>query len=638
MSTALAPEVGSLDLWTRFQEGRVDHREIARNLMLQRWSRCRRSGLSADNPGEPAMALAGLAEAIDAFAPLLAPGAPFDAFASALANEGFCGVLSDDTGRVLSSRIAEPFEASVVTRRLVQGAVWSEDARGTNGIGTTLFEQRPTAILGADHFERRNHVFACYGAPIRDVRERVVGVLDATGPASCAGPFIHASVVAAAAALEALIVGRAYDAATPGGLFALEKLLAGLPHAALIMESTGRVRRTNESFRAIAGDADHADLLRRITAPRPGAQRHPDRAARDLPRGMAVELEPIGDPSDPIASIVHLRERTTRRIPASRVARLPDSFASIAGGDPAIDAARMRAARFARTDMPMLVLGETGTGKDLFARAIHEASPRAGAPFIAVNAGSLTGTLLESELFGYAPGSFTGADRRGSTGKLAAADQGTLFLDEVGELSPGVQAMLLRFLESGAFFRVGESTERTVDVRIIAATHRPLPKLVKEGRFRSDLYFRLRGVVLHLPPLRQRTDRRELTEHLLARIASKRGLGDVPGLSPAALAWIERHTWPGNVRELRAALDYAAVMAMDTPRIELWHLPTEAGGPAVDRSDLRSSAEREALLRALDLSGGNLSGAARHMGVARSTLYRMLDRHALRGEKSDPLR
>jgi transcriptional regulator with PAS, ATPase and Fis domain len=298
----------------------------------------------------------------------------------------------------------------------------------------------------------------------------------------------------------------------------------------------------------------------------------------------------------------------------------------------------MRAARFARTDMPMLVLGETGTGKDLFARAIHEASPRAGAPFIAVNAGSLTGTLLESELFGYAPGSFTGADRRGSTGKLAAADQGTLFLDEVGELSPGVQAMLLRFLESGAFFRVGESTERTVDVRIIAATHRPLPKLVKEGRFRSDLYFRLRGVVLHLPPLRQRTDRRELTEHLLARIASKRGLGDVPGLSPAALAWIDRHTWPGNVRELRAALDYAAVMAMDTPRIELWHLPTEAGGPAVDRSDLRSSAEREALLRALDLSGGNLSGAARHMGVARSTLYRMLDRHALRGEKSDPLR
>ncbi len=238
-------------------------------------------------------------------------------------------------------------------------------------------------------------------------------------------------------------------------------------------------------------------------------------------------------------------------------------------------------------------------------------------------------------MFGYAPGAFTGAAPGGRTGKLATAHGGTLFLDEIGELSPSVQAMLLRFLEDGSFFRVGEATEQRADVRLITATSRELPALVSEGRFRDDLYFRMRGIVLRLPALRNRTDRRELAEVLLARIALKQKRPKPLGLSPAALAWIERHTWPGNVRELRTAMDFAVVLAGDAPRVELWHLPVEGMVQAPDHGNPLHSAERTAVLGALDHSQGNLSEAARHLGVARSTLYRMLARQGLWGSSAN---
>jgi transcriptional regulator with PAS, ATPase and Fis domain len=351
--------------------------------------------------------------------------------------------------------------------------------------------------------------------------------------------------------------------------------------------------------------------------------------------GLELELEPYGSPDDPFAALVHVRPR--RRGPRALEVDLapPAAFSTIVGSDPALVAARARAARFAVTDLPLLLLGESGTGKELFARAVHAASTRSTAPFVAVNSGTLTGTLLESELFGYAPGAFTGAAPAGRIGKLATAHGGTLFLDEIGEMSPSVQAMLLRFLEDGSFFRVGEATEQRADVRLITATSRDVPALVSEGRFRRDLYFRVRGIVIRLPALRDRTDRRELAEGLLARIALKQKRPKPLGLSPAAVDWIERNHWPGNVRELRTALEFAVVMAGDAPRVELWHLPVEDMLPAPDQGGLLHSAERTAVLGALDHSRGNLSEAARHLGVARSTLYRMLIRQGLRGNSGN---
>ena len=629
MSVALQSPAVTLQLWERFQAGHCAAEEVTRSRVLQRWQRCRDAGLVAERPDEPVMALESLEGSRERFAPLLAPGAPFDAFASAMAEAGYSGLFCDADGVIISRRISEPFENAVACARLIEGAVWSESARGTNGVGTALFERAPVTVVGAEHFERRNHILACYAAPVRDIYERVVAVLDASGLASEAANFVQASVVATAAAIEALIIARTYDAAVPGGLFELERLLSRMPHAAVLVEVTGHVRRSNTRYRALMGEAGSTGLIHLVRASLAGGR---GVAEANLPaplRGIALEVEPIGSPIDPFAALVHMRPPAARR--GSSAARpLPEAFSAIVGSDPSIVAARNQAARFAHSDLPVLVLADTGTGKEIFARAIHAASPRAAAPFVPVNCGALTGTLLESELFGYGPGAFTGAAAGGRTGKLAAADGGTLFLDEVGELSQSAQAMLLRFLEDGTFYRVGEAAERRADVRLIAATSRDLPALAAQQQFRSDLYYRMRGVVLRLPALRDRNDRSELALALLERIASQRGLPKPLGLSRAALAWIEKHLWPGNVRELRSALDYAVVLAGDAPRVELWHLPVEETSPSEGEGALRARAERAAVLRALTEGRGNLSDAARSLGVARSTLYRMLDRHGLR--------
>ena len=634
MSTVKSGAGTDLQIWERFQAGGCAPPEIQSNLVLQRWARCRDAGLSADNPGEPLMALERLPAARERYAPLLAPGAPFDAFATAIARAGFCGLLCDENGLVIARRIAEPFEASIVETRLIEGALWSESARGTNGVGTTLAERGPVSVVGTEHYERRNHALACYGAPVRDVRERIVGVLDASGPVSEAAEFIHASVVATAAAIEALLVARTYDAALPGGLFELERLLAGLPHATFVVEVTGHVRRANHLLRRLLHGEDAIALAQtvgeRLAANPTTTSIRLERASGSL-RGFELDLEPIGSTEDPFAALVHVRPRRRGPQPPKPAAAVPAAFSTIAGTDPTIVAARARAAQFATTDLPVLLLGESGTGKELFARAVHTASHRGRAPFVAVNSGSLTGTLLESEMFGYAPGAFTGAAPAGHVGKLATAHGGTLFLDEIGEMSLSVQAMLLRFLEDGSFFRVGGATEQRADVRLITATNRDLSALVSQGRFRDDLYFRMRGLVLRLPALRDRTDRRELAEALLGRIAQRQGRPKPLGVSPAALTWIERHAWPGNVRELRTALEFAVVLAGDGPRVELLHLPVEEPLPSAGPYDPLSAAERTALLGALDHSRGNLSEAARHLGVARSTLYRMLIRQGLKG-------
>ena len=266
MSMMLVQQPTDLRLWEQFQVGRFSTEEIAANLVLRRWQRSRDAGLSGDNPSEPVMSLVSLAESMAAFAPLLAPGAPFDVFASVMAKSGYCGLFCDANGVILSRRISEPFDNTITRARLVEGAVWSEGARGTNGVGTTLEECDALSIIGAEHYELRNHMLACYAAPVRDIRERVVAVLDATGPVSAADNFAHASVVATAAALEALIIARTYDTAVPGGLFELERLLARLPHATLLVEMTGHVRRVNDRFRAMRPESNGADLARRVSS------------------------------------------------------------------------------------------------------------------------------------------------------------------------------------------------------------------------------------------------------------------------------------------------------------------------------------------------------------------------------------
>lgn len=292
---------------------------------------------------------------------------------------------------------------------------------------------------------------------------------------------------------------------------------------------------------------------------------------------------------------------------------------------PAMRVVLRRAARFAAADAPVMILGESGSGKEVVARALHESSPRSAKPFVAVNVAALPADLLESELFGHARGAFTGATTA-KVGLFEAAAGGTLFLDEIAEMPLSLQAKLLRALQDGELRRVGETRAFAVDVRIVSATHRDLGQRVADGSFRQDLLFRLRVLTLTVPPLRER--REDIA--VLAQTFLGEERSEALRLSPAALRVLESYTWPGNVRELQNAIKHGAALAEDGI-IDVQHLPEDLvarprtspnGGPA----ELRPLAEieREHVLRVLEACGGSQVEAARVLGIGRNTLWRKL--------------
>jgi transcriptional regulator with PAS, ATPase and Fis domain len=284
----------------------------------------------------------------------------------------------------------------------------------------------------------------------------------------------------------------------------------------------------------------------------------------------------------------------------------------------------------------VLITGESGTGKERIARLVHEESTRAAAPFIAVNCGAITEALLESELFGHRRGAFTGAsaDR---PGLFEAANNGTLLLDEIGEVTPAMQVKLLRVLQEHEVRRVGENQSRKVNVRIIAATNRSLSQCVEEGSFREDLYYRLRVVELHVPSLRERRDDiLPLARILLASAASRMDRA-VSGLTPSAADLLLRHGWPGNVRELENAMERAVALA-EGGRIDVEDLPPEVrGGVAATVADRHNvlplrEIEREYILAVLELNGGNQTRTARQLRIGTATLFRRLKSYGLTGK------
>jgi two-component system response regulator HydG len=289
------------------------------------------------------------------------------------------------------------------------------------------------------------------------------------------------------------------------------------------------------------------------------------------------------------------------------------------------------AVRIAKVDSTVLITGESGTGKELIARLVHEESSRANGPFIAVNCGAITETLLESELFGHARGAFTGASHD-RPGLFEAASQGTLLLDEVGEISPGMQVKLLRVLQEREVRRVGENRSRSIDVRVLSATNRDLTHGVASGSFRQDLYYRLKVVALHVPPLRERREDVLPLARVLLASAALRMKRDITGLSPGAADQLLRYTWPGNVRELENAMERAVALARGS-RVELEDLPEDVR-QAFPRALATKGAvrplediEKEYILAALEANDGNQTQTAEQLEIGSATLYRKLKRY-----------
>ena len=303
---------------------------------------------------------------------------------------------------------------------------------------------------------------------------------------------------------------------------------------------------------------------------------------------------------------------------------------ALVGRSTSMQALRTSLRKYAPVDLPVLITGETGTGKEVAARAVHELSPRRDRPFVAINCGALPGNLVQSELFGHERGAFTGATTR-RVGHIESAGGGTVFLDEIGDLPLDAQTSLLRFLQEGTIVRVGSSTSLHADVRVLAATHVDLEKAVAAGRFRQDLYYRLNVLRVQMPALREReVDVDLLAQHFLDRFREQHG-SHASGFNVAARRALREFHWPGNVRELVNRVQRAAVVAEEgLISVADLDLPTRPGGSPVAGLDrARVSAERDALVNCLRETRFNVSECARRLGIARVTVYRLCKKHGL---------
>ena len=327
---------------------------------------------------------------------------------------------------------------------------------------------------------------------------------------------------------------------------------------------------------------------------------------------------------------VHDLQEENRRLQA---AQQTPAMAGLITRDPGMQKICRTVEKIAPTSATLLIAGESGTGKELLARALHDLSPRKGNRFVAINCAAIPENLLESELFGYEKGAFTGAAKQ-TVGKIETANSGTLFLDEIGDLPLSLQAKLLRFLQERVIERIGGRQEIPIDVRIVCATHQNLKDLIAAGRFREDLYYRLAEIVVEVPPLRARNGDAALLAHgFVHRFAAEHKRGSM-ALLPDAVAAIEAHPWPGNVRELENVIRRAVIMAEATSigagDIGLGPETGEREGSQLNLRQVREEAEKHAVLRALGRVNGNLSKAADLLGVSRPTLYELMHRFGLK--------
>jgi sigma-54 dependent transcriptional regulator, acetoin dehydrogenase operon transcriptional activator AcoR len=597
-------------------------------------------------------------------------------------------VLADAQGTILHSVGDDRFLERAGKVALAPGVNWAEQSKGTNAIGTALFEETPTVVHGGEHFIHANSFLTCSAAPIFDPRGNMLGVLDVTGDQRSyhqhtmglvrmsarmienqwlSDDFgnrlrlhFHSRVEFIGTLLEGIIVVGADGKILGANRSALDQL--DMSSAALRMQSLTSLFGTTASamldhFRAplptpaclSLSNGRQFHVCARFNGPaRPVLAGVPanETVAPAALAGAAVPVAAAAAPAGPLSGLHYLRT-----------------------GDPQIDAVVQKVQRVLNRDIPLLIFGETGTGKELLARAVHQDSNRAKQAFVAVNCASIPESLIEAELFGYEDGAFTGARRKGACGRIVQANGGTLFLDEIGDMPLALQARLLRVLQERCVTPLGSQKSIAVDIAVIGATHRNLREMIEAGTFREDLYYRLNGLVVRLPALRERSDFEVVARRML--------LAECPHgtlcISPPVMAMFKRYAWPGNIRQLANVLRTAAVMAAGEPQVTEQHLsddfledvqrahlsglrashgsalpaapalPAVAAPAAVDQpaaaiiaappdgearegvaARTLGEAEIDMIRTALAAADGNISVASKRLGISRNTIYRKL--------------
>lgn len=616
---------GVKTLWERFNSGLVDPSEprgAYEDLLLHDWRRCTTLGvdvsmtmarrLSDEEYRQRAQSGRLLVEAA---VPVIRDVGRFMDLVPGVM------ILTEHTGCVLhvagQPRIRE---LAAIRSGIVEGSQWGESNAGNNGMGTALTTAQPVHVFASEHFCEGWQGWSCSAAPIFDVDGRsVLGVIDFTiGQSDQRDQGLPLCVSMANSISARMALYRALERSRLATAFSEaarrnpnDDILALDPAGRIVSHTPSeRCRRIVESWTFAASAATMVRETVEVTAPDSGAS-----VGRVLllarPAGYDRVFHSLGS-APPLRDAVEAVRQ----------------FGKFVTRDPETRRMLDELERVAAADVNILIIGETGTGKELLARHLHACSPRRGEPYLALNCGAISAELVESTFFGYVRGAFSGADPRGRAGYFESAQGGTLFLDEIGELPLEMQTALLRVLEDGSFTRVGSSEAQRSRCRIVAATHRNLAQLVAEGRFREDLYFRLKIVQKSIKPLRERRcDIPLLIDQFVSAMCEKHGL-PLNEFTPEALATLECYRWPGNARELRNVVE-AAMLCTDGPiRVEclppeLLRQPDASPVPSVGEGlEKATRAYERQLVIGMLRKYRKVNAVAKSLGIARSTLYR----------------
>jgi sigma-54 dependent transcriptional regulator, acetoin dehydrogenase operon transcriptional activator AcoR len=649
--------------WEHFVESGAFGRELPRAVIARSWERSRERGVDPLAERAPTVMSAEEIEACLARDDLGQAGQNIlDGLAQTVAGTRHVIVLADADGRILYSVGHRDVQSHLERINFQPGGAWSEDDVGPNGIGTPLALGRPELVLGSEHYCQGWQPWVCYGAPILDPfgSGRPVGMVDITGPVENVSQEVMALVCSIAQSVRTSLSVVQYRRREQLRAIARERSSRWLDEAVIVVDMDGYIVDANTRANRDL-ERDCTDLFdkpvsnflpgvwqtieQNLEAGNEGDLSVNMRTSGGSLRSFRCRIEPLTSKKAAgsrqwLGALLILdmngsscRPQRSPAMPTGR--RHQYRFDNILGESPAIRSALRLAIASARDPLQssVLLIGETGTGKELLAHAIHAESSRANGPFVAINCGALPRDLIESELFGYAPGAFTGASRQGLPGKFELAHGGTLFLDEIDSMPQDLQSRFLRVLDDHQVTRLGSVRSTTVDVRIIAAATPELPLALAAGRFRQDLYHRLCVLEVPVPPLRDRGhDVVLLAESILARESITAGRRP-PKIGTAARAFLLNHDWPGNIRELRNLCIRWLLGCGDS--VDAADLPALPGGhgsaqPCRKTAGKLRRVEDELIRNTLAETGGNLSAAARRLGIDRSTLYRRLKRRQLK--------
>ncbi|MBC2710941.1 MAG: sigma 54-interacting transcriptional regulator [Desulfosarcina sp.] len=623
------------------------------NKILQSWTRCRHAKVDPiQGVCEKFISVKELEHRSEKFTVLVKP--IMDTLYHCVKGSEFVIVLIDREGYILKTvgGLKELKQADKL--RFGPAANWGEEFVGTNAIGTALALGHPVQVTGPEHYCESHHLWTCSAAPIRKQNGEIIGFLDISGPRERASAHQLGLIVAAAHAIEDRIgldesCSQLYDINKY-----LEAVLNSVSDGIIAVNGQGIITGINKvaakTFRLhpkeVVGQTLNATVhyngrLQNFFKTR-AAGFAKEEIQLNMPGGqgscIATANPVFSEKNDNQGFVLTLSPTNQSYLlshkPEAAIAKF--RFVDIIGESKAIRQTIEKAKRVAPGPSTVLILGESGTGKELFAQAIHGASDYRHGPFVPVSCGAIPRELIQSELFGYADGAFTGAKRGGCAGKFEAANGGTLFLDEIGEMPLEMQINLLRVLEEKAIMPVGGKKSIPLNVRIIAATNKSLFEEVSKGRFREDLYYRLNVISITLPSLKVRDgDIGLLTQYWVDKKSRKVGR-EIKQIEPDTLSRLENYHWPGNVRELVNAIEHAVNYTTSETLAEK-HLPAylrkkqfEKPRPGEDRIMTLSALEKDAIEKTLSFYKGNITRASKALGIGRNTLYDKMKKYGIR--------